>query len=435
MNIIKRIKRQSEFSDKTNVNCGSHDDNLNFNHPLHEFNTFQRKLVKNDIIGVLLEKNEHIQVECKIEDFETIFKKEFLNKVPKVKTNYRHVEEHLFRVVKIKNQKIWIEPTYINSFDTAIHKNVSIRFMKSQDIPTKHITDLKLLIDEIPEYETIDMDFIEDLQLKFDKMTSKENKIPNKYFLDSYKNYVYQDKQYVKQFYDLLEKYKDQVEIWKSHHQLNNLDFGSYDQLIQYCLKIIQIKRQQPVTTISLSCNYDVPVTIAKCQIDFRKTFIKYSDVYRVYGYNPNSTYQLKSVDTICNWGGKIIDMEVLNHLKSGNIVRVVYWKTDGSQFSIYMSLLEKLSKYEFLASVENMYLSNFDDIVTIIDIRAIMEIPCNWFQNENLEKFDNGKDFGNGEKRGFHMTGNTYDHTKTITLETNWDSFASLLIEMDYDL
>jgi hypothetical protein len=239
---------------------------------------------------------------------------------------------------------------------------------------------------------------------------------------------------YVKEFYDLLDQYKEKIEKWKIKHNFQNIDLGDYNKLVSHVQKILLEKRKQPVTKLSLNCSHYEPAKIGKCKIDFRKSNIKFSEIYRVYGKNKMGTYMFKSVDTICNWGGKIIDEDVLNHLKPGNVVRLACWKMNGAQFGIYVTLLEKLSEKEFLVIVKN-YNSNFDNIVFIVHINSIMEVPCDWFSNKNLEKFDEGKDFGDGEKKGFAMTGNTYDHEKTVTLEGNWDNFTKLLVEMDYDL
>mmetsp|Transcript_13519 Transcript_13519/g.14685 ORF Transcript_13519/g.14685 Transcript_13519/m.14685 type:complete len:186 (-) Transcript_13519:3737-4294(-) len=72
----------------------------------------------------------------------------------------------------------------------------------------------------------------------------------------------------------------------------------------------------------------------------------------------------------------------------------------------IYFQILLHLTGSKYLASLENRYLSEYEDLILVIDSNAISEIPLSWSENPNFRRYEKMIEDGEIERKGYTMTG-----------------------------
>jgi hypothetical protein len=170
-------------------------------------------------------------------------------------------------------------------------------------------------------------------------------------------------------------------------------------------------------THITENINYTlrIPSHLAVPTIHHDIKRIKMSEIFRV--YRPDPVYALVKSKYVTNWGGVILSEAIRTHITTGNIVRVMFtkhpefqptqyeitqrtaWKYTGV---IYCRILLKLDDTHCLACIENMYCSEYEDIIVVIHTGAVSEVPFFFSGNENLVA--TGLEVSSGE--GFGCTG-----------------------------
>eukprot|EP01126_Amoeba_proteus_P014603 TRINITY_DN16454_c0_g1_i1.p1 TRINITY_DN16454_c0_g1~~TRINITY_DN16454_c0_g1_i1.p1 ORF type:complete len:133 (-),score=32.43 TRINITY_DN16454_c0_g1_i1:19-417(-) len=99
------------------------------------------------------------------------------------------------------------------------------------------------------------------------------------------------------------------------------------------------------------------------------------------------------------------------------NLLRVALVAKGGpSSNVVYFTVLKRLTEFRFLASLTNMYCSEYEDIVLIIDSRAVTEVPVDWDMNKNLAQYRSIT-----EGFGFSITG-TSGFLQDGSLELTYD-------------
>ena len=123
---------------------------------------------------------------------------------------------------------------------------------------------------------------------------------------------------------------------------------------------------------------------------DYGMRTIQKEHIFRVYGEDP--THCCVRTERVTDWSGSTITEDIRAHIAPGNTVRIAV-STDSHRRGnynrnnvIYFTMLKQLSDTQFLATVYNCYLSEYEDVVVVCDVRAITEIPLTWSGNENLQ-------------------------------------------------
>jgi hypothetical protein len=384
-----------------------------YKYPLVGCSNYTNKIQVGDIIGLKLVscvKNSE-KFECNVipylEDIE-------IKNDPELKYleswgSYRRVEEHLFRVTRVKNETFIVEPIFIDH-DKIIVKEIKEEFDKKVYINTNKITKKNLIFacsdKVIDKYNAFDSVFSKYYAQKFMDMITDKNyvKIGDKLPYKDYRETIFDltDSNIVDQLISFLNFVKVNDVCLKEHlgdSALNNI--GTYEQIVHHMSNLYEkIKKVVgEVMTVDATYSFAKSSYLDIQKIKHKITKVKYIDIFRVYKTDPY--YTTNKVERVVNWHGMILDENIRNHIKVGNIVRV-FVKSDifKDQCVIYFTLLHKISSTRYLACIENKYLSEYEDIVMTIDTRAISEIPIDWPQNEFLSEFNIT------EGLGYHITG-----------------------------
>lgn len=148
------------------------------------------------------------------------------------------------------------------------------------------------------------------------------------------------------------------------------------------------MKENNNKLNVSISYSLDKPACLNEPNIMHNITELKYIDIFRV--YKPDPKYFLTKTNTLSNWHGHVLDNNIRDKIRVGNILRMcIGIKGKEGHMVIYFRLLHQVSQTRFLATIVNMYQSIYEDIVIVIDIGAVTEIPMGMKGNENLVQYD----------------------------------------------
>jgi hypothetical protein len=261
-------------------------------------------------------------------------------------------------------------------------------------------------------------------------------------------------------FYQSLMDYRDLIINYLGEEQLAH--FGTLDalkennhRLYEQIVSLLPAKVADCVdNSFSMDCQLSLPNIIHDI------TVLKLSQIFRV--YRPDSHYFMKRCETVTDWGGMIIPEDVRYQLQPGNIVRLYMGeKLSGEELAekkwpwktvIYFQLLAAIppsatfdqvtqsflsndeciavdiasKPTKFLASLINMYMSEYEDIVTVLDVHAISEIPVSWQENINLQI---PRYLDPPERVGYSMTGlgATKETDETIEFQNHLPFLAGI--------
>eukprot|EP01034_Spumella_vulgaris_P040385 gene40385-49943_t len=224
------------------------------------------------------------------------------------------------------------------------------------------------------------------------------------------------DGEALKEFFGIIDEHRESILQFVEASALDNL--GTYE-LIESNMESLYLKALELMNdthiTDSITYSLCIPSHLAVPTIHHNITRLKVSEIFRV--YRPDPVYALAKTKYVSNWGGVIVDDAIRSHITTGNIVRVMFTKYPQFQPTpeeiaartgwlwsgvIYCRILAQLSATHCLACVENKYCSEYEDIVLIIHVGAVSEVPFSWPGNENLDA--TGLEATSGE--GFGCTG-----------------------------
>ena len=375
-----------------------------YHRPLCGCDNFTGELEVGNVIGIKLQYET--TTSCTPNKY-IIKKKEQSNfTFPELLSDDVYIEEHLFTIIKIRNNKFYLKPYYIDTDKVLLHQfdsNVNTTIQ----IPKKMLQMEYLIYYYLTKYEDVDYIRVNSFDRTspllchiiedniYDKIIDKEHLyFPN---MDEIIIYAEYDNNPIKDYYKLIDKnreilikhvgedivnrigtYEKLLQL-KKNQDLYQKAYNIVDDIIDFEISYYQVNENETTCSVKLS----VPV------IKYDIGFVKLKDIYRV--YTVDSTYKMTKSKCISNWHGKILDEKVRTMLKVNEYVRVSISDNDGGIWVIYVDLLYKLSNTHFLGISSN-YSSGelYEDYIIIVDIRAISEIPYDYDEYilDNNKKF-----------------------------------------------
>ena len=347
----------------------------NFKVPLVGFSDYNENINVDDIISVILQNNTQTQF-ITGNRYET----DLTICTPEVYGSYYLREEHFFRVTNKTNSKFDVVPMFID--DKIIVKRIDENINKNINVEIKNFSKYYQLIEiyiENPEYYNLPENYeaLWDWEIQRFNDGKQSNKLKLPY--SNYKTTIFNiwNNEYLIELEKLIE----------NCHKLfpNNInEIGTIELIKQNMDELYnEIKH---IKYINLNVCY---YYIKDSCLDFPKithsiSKLKYRDIFRIYKPDPSS--KLIKTRELTNWSGIILPNESRNCTTVGNLIRFL---VDGYG-CIYMTILYKLTDKRFLATVRNIYLSNYEDIVIVIDTDAIHEVPVGWEENKSYAEYEN---------------------------------------------
>lgn len=404
----------------------------NYSVPLCGCSNFDGEIFVGDIIGVKLSANA--TVKAKFTTSSSLLPDDRIDLISEQYGSYRPVEEHLFVVTKVhRRERIDVRPYFLDK-DKVIAKRVQESFSTKWKIPVVQI-DKDILCEELYVNKSLKQFAIEEnygyfIPFKVEKLfalldsiddTNRDN-FSMKDIIKlcpfsgcDYVNAIFHlanESEKLQYFYNNLPKYETLLQYYLCEEfEPTRKRWGSYELIVahtetKYAAALAMINKDFVKESVTHSLNIPSHLTIPT--IHHNITRVKFSEIFRVYKADP--AYVLCRTKYVSNWSGVIVDDEIRKHLTTGNIVRVLFGKNkvaalaDKYPYSgvIYCRVLQRLNESQCLACIENYYCSEYEDIVIVINVNAISEVPFTWNGNESLEA--TGLDKESGE--GFAVTG-----------------------------
>ena len=333
----------------------------------------------------------------------------YLNKIG----YYKRVEEHLFRVIKVKNSKIDVEPVFLDG-NKIIVKAVCEEFEKQINVVIDKFNKIDICGNYCNEFMKIDTkEYIYFMYHRLENfinifMDEKYDKL-NKYLpYSDYKETLFniftenKDSDHVEliRYLNFIKENESKLMEYLGNDFLEKV--GSFDKIVKHMDDMYRQIRFKLGESILVHVTYSLKKNsyLDEPRIIHNIMKVKYADVFRIYKTDP--LYVTKKTAHITNWNGIILDESVRDYIRIGNILRIYIIDTKLNHGNvIYVSVLHKITDTRFLACIYNCYLSKYEDIVFVMDIRSITEIPTDWEGNESFELFNNIK-----SGKGYAVTG-----------------------------
>ena len=154
--------------------------------------------------------------------------------------------------------------------------------------------------------------------------------------------------------------------------------------------------------------NYDCEkdYTLEKPNIIPNIDCICFEHIFRYLG--TDNIFHMKKTNHVSDWGGQILPENTKFLLDIDDCVRIPIYESNKCYYALYFDLLKKINEFKFLAINRQLYSSQHEHVLLIIDIRCISEIPSGpgWQKNENLNKFIDDFNSNNQKKSGYCFTG-----------------------------
>jgi hypothetical protein len=395
---IKYIRRSDTVSptDDTVFRCqGS-----NYKVPMCGCSNYVNPITVGNIVGVVMKSYDKTMVEFTGHSHLLLDKNNrtnSTNEMLKIDGTTQLVEEHLFKITKVLTQsKFKAHQVFLDS-DKIIRKYVSEDFDKLLNVPVDDVN----IIEHICESKGVDVTFNEYNARRFvqsleDGTISDKTVVPIKCYTDMLFDLSYistERKCSVAEFYQKVSE----------HMQIIIDTFGQsvYDAMgnIELVTKhmndtIDQFKINNPVVPINVTFSCRQYAVLALPTISHNLIELSYVNIFRV--YSCNNDFKFVKTNHVTNWSGILLSDDVKSHVQVGNVLRMSM-KDKQWEYLPYFRTILQISPMEFLATVENHYTCEYEDIIVLLNTNAITEIPTTWEGNENFASYDKviGEGFG----------------------------------------
>lgn len=406
--LVKRIDDRPNIGEN---DIGSHD--RNYNLPMIGFHDYEKStLLVNDVIGIQL-KNV-LKSQCKAIPLCLELFPKIICEPMSIECDYNIIEEHLFKIIKIDDVQYEISPILIDDYK-IISKQVKCEFNSEVKVSINNMSNYELFKLYATYIRKFEITFWSDNQRYYQLLTDELiNDDPNtknlKYLLRKcrmYNDLVFDEnneieKNMINYYFDVIRRYSTKIiELFDSdtYHKL-----GSYNTL---CDNNKNVYNQ----IISTSPNYlifnDNFIYTKQSSLNIPKILhniktIKHNEIYRV--YKTDTRTMLLPSDRLTDWYGNEINENIVYNLSEGNIVRVLLCYEKYQSCAVYCVILKKISKYRYLVSIVNMYLSKYENIVFVINSNSIIEIPLDWSENIGLSVYSSANSMDNNQIDDNHL-------------------------------
>lgn len=375
-------------------------------YPLCGCANYKEDIQVGDIVGIKLaekRKSRERVVSGRIDfDLETILPQ---GMIPVKILRYHQIEEHLFVIKQIVNSHTFRVNKHLLDGNQVLVKEILL----------ESTSQIKVSLKQLTPYQICCLYYYK-LYRDYGRFEESEHRVCNenecKFYCFNYETTMFDFENNdlnIRAFYQYLIDHKDKViemiakkNAEKVYNQLGTYDLAklNMDVLYQNAIKILEKE-----IVIDVKYNDRIEFGLAEPVISHNIKTINYADIFRVYKTDPD--YVLAKTTHVTNWNGRLLDEIVRQHVSEGNVVRVAFRRKDTGKYGngswvIYCKLIKKLSETRFLAAITNMYFSEYEDIVVVIDVGAITEIPLTW--TNNYMSFEHLNDIE--KETGFAITG-----------------------------
>lgn len=370
-----------------------------------------------DVVGVMLcaTATTHVRFEASTK----LLSEDQWARLPQREGSYYHREEHFFKIVKIISpQRFFVIPVFIDS-DKVIQKEVNENFTSYGEIPTSLITS-EVLVEGIfltdkknawfqyPDddeffarsYHCVSTYRVQEWCNYWDERKNQTSVLLNDH--DHHKKvkslqplrtnipFLFfgmssDDIDTVRRFYGSLTEHKSEISNILGDDWI--VIFGTYEEYIERIQSLVVGIREKLPNAIgtTIEYNYEQYPCLKEPQFHPNITKLKYVEIFRVYKNDPS--WKMTSSQTVTNWSGILLPDEIRYQIRPTNLVRI--WIKNGEDsHGPYVFILKQLTRFRYLACIRNMYLSDYEDTVFVIDARAITEIPVCWNMNDNFVEY-----------------------------------------------
>jgi hypothetical protein len=362
-------------------------DSYNFNVPLVGFSDYSEKINKGDVVGVIITSNEKTRTE-----FTALSPYKYLDikkTTGEIYGSYQQTEEHFFRVIDINknNTKFKVKQVFIDN--KVIHKKINEHYTREFFINSNEINNfdrlIKILTENFEQYNIVNEYYVFNNLESFWNNIHNNNKIPYKNF----KNVIFNiwNKEELKYFEKI-------IDFWHKKYPEQIKNIGSVQQIIENINIIFDKVKMIDKIKFNISFVYNQDAKLEHAKIKHKISHLKLLDIYRVYKKDFNNF--MKVSNTITSRNGTIFSNDIKNFITVGNEVKIAI-KSDRCNVSNF-TILYKLSPKRFLASLYNTGTNTSEDVIIIIDLDCIFEIPtyvhsnlnlCNYHNFTNIENLD----------------------------------------------
>lgn len=376
-----------------------------YDKPLCGMTSYMKGIKIGDIVSVILQKKIPVIVDgSPYVDLNEQGKKQYIFK----KTIMREIrEEHLFKIVSVakrrhkKNIMFNVERcknTHVIREDLGGYKKIKRTFQTDNldvhDLTSYYFYEIKKTDNRCSD------NFIERFIENPDEyINPKKWKYYSKYFYEPC--YFCANDELVNKICDIMDENYDKID------DVNKVKMRKRQEIIETNKKYIEEALNYFGKELVLDVIYSVfpeNVQYIEPMIDYEITKLRYSEIYRVYNTEPNDTFAWCHTTFVTNWHGGTIDEKARYALHVGHCVRAMCCykrkfhkkneKDRYTDYAIYFELLHKIDDLHYLAKVFNNCSDLYDDIVVVLDIRAISEIPIDGWNND-LKEYDDKTGMG----------------------------------------
>lgn len=398
----------------------------NFNEPLCGFSNYTEDIPLGTVVGVQLQTNEITKL-----NYEASFclKEEIKNEItithfeddqnekavycPEKILEYQNIYEYFFKITGFdpENNIYSIEPVFLHEnkvlckgIKLSLDENVPMKaefFFERASVVTRYFDHLKRIgkstrnFKEFYFSEIREENFI-DLKGKIGTIGRKEmkNKLINNVlpFTGNYRNVVILEEpanlEGLKKFFAVLEENSSFFESILGRKMVENL--GSEQMIRENFEKLYNeaVSETNGISSVEIYFSLLISEALVPSTLNVSELkSIKRNDVFRVYLDDP--VYNLVPSTRVTDWNFIKISPAILGYLQPGNIVRVLIGTNDGPGVfnKDYVVILDRIDSNSFFASHFDMYSNNDENILLVITVDSIIEIPLTWEDNENLEQ------------------------------------------------
>ncbi|VVU94773.1 hypothetical protein CPAV1605_498 [seawater metagenome] len=371
-----------------------------YDKPLCGCTNYQEKLLNGDIIGIKFMTLRKHQIKLNYQIIDPKYKKEY--QIPKIYAEYEHLEEHMFKILDIIDNRIRIEPFYFEK-NKVLHHSTVFNFKSSFSIPKIYIKKeylIEFYIDEyLNEFESSESELESETETESESLPLIKEFFVNitewhifrlKSFITKPEKTVYVSKKLPSyhKIYILPETYDSTIQYFELIRNNINLfehyfgkeevkRLGTLEQVISHNNMLYKKAMEYFDKDIDykIESYLDFEAKMKKPFIIPEIEYIHYPDVYRV--YKQDLDFNILISNTISNWSGRLLDEKVRKLIKKSDVVRIgIYHEKLNMAATIYFKLIHKLKNGKFLGILSHSSKTElYEDIILIIDTQAITEV------------------------------------------------------------